>query len=280
MQVGLKAWGLAPVALLLMSACASSWAQCTRPIRVPVAPVGLSVTVADERIGGVYPELLRAAGSACRFELSAVPRARMEAMFESGQADVLMPASRSPRRDELGVFVPLIQARATLLSLNAERPPIRNLAELLAEKSLRVVLVRGYDYGAVYQSMTQELRRQGRLVLDSDPVSVARMLEAGMADVTVMAPSILTGSMITDARVRHLMGRVRVEPLEEFPWSEAGLYLSKSALSEEDRATLIALFDRLSRSGAPWRAFQQHYPASSLEGSIRPRRGNSADAAQ
>lgn len=279
MQFNSKAFRGAVTALALLAALPAG-AQCSRPIRAPVAALGLSVIVEEGRIGGVYPDLLRSAGGGCSFEFSVVPRARVEALFEAGQIDMLVPASRSARRDEFGVFVPLIQSRATLLSLQSERAPIGSLAELLAEKGLRVALVRGFDFGGEYQRMVEELRKQGRLLLDRDPVSVARMLEAGMADVTVMAPSILSGSMMTDTRIRHLLGRLRVEPLEEFPWTEAGVYLSRSALSEADRNALTVLFDRMSRSGAPWRAFQQYYPASSLEGSIRPRRSGSADPAQ
>lgn len=253
-----------------------SLAQCSRAMRVPVAPTGLSVTINEASIGGVYPELLRSLGGSCRFEFSVVPRARMEALFESGQSDLLIPASRSSRRDELGVFVPLVQARATFISLNAERPPLRSLQELLAQRDLRVALVRGFDYGAAYQSMIQELRQQGRLSLEVDALSVARMLEAGMADLTVMAPSILTGTLVTEQRVRHLLGRLRIEPVEDFPWTDSGVYLSKRALNETDRAGLVALFERAGKSGVTWRSFQQHYPASSLEGSIRPRRNGLA----
>ncbi|MBA4341464.1 MAG: hypothetical protein C0423_04850 [Methylibium sp.] len=253
-------------------ACSLAAAQCSRAIKVPLAPIGLSVTINEPNIGGVYPELLRSLGGSCSFDFQVVPRARMEALFESGQADLLIPASRSPRRDEFGVFVPLVQARATLISLNSERPPLRSLQDLLAQRDLRVALVRGFDYGSVYQSMIQELRQQGRLSLEVDALSVARMLDAGMADITVMAPSILTGTLVTESRVRHLLGRLRIEPIEDFPWTDSGVYLSKRALNEADRVALAALFERSGRSGVTWRSFQQHYPASSLDGSIRPRR--------
>jgi polar amino acid transport system substrate-binding protein len=257
-------------------ACSLATAQCSRAIKVPLAPIGLSVTTNEGNIGGVYPELLRSLGASCSFDYQVVPRARMEALFESGQVDLLIPASRSPRRDEFGVFVPLIQARATLISLNSERPPLRSVQDLLAQRDLRVALVRGFDYGSVYQSMIQELRQQGRLALEVDALSVARMLDAGMADVTVMAPSILTGTLVTESRVRHLLGRLRIEPVEDFPWTDSGVYLSKRALNEADRAALTALFERAGRSGVTWRSFQQHYPASSLDGSIRPRRSGTA----
>lgn len=246
-------------------------AECTRPITVPVAPVGLSVTVQDDQVGGVYPEVLRGLGADCQFEFAVVPRARLEVLFEAGRADILVPATRSPRRDEHGLFVPLVQARPTLISLQSERPALRSLQDLLARRELRVALVRGYDYGAVYQSLTQELRAQKRLSLEVDPVSVARALEAGLADVTIMAPAILHGALSTSPRVQHLQGRLRIEAVEELPWNDSGLYISKKSVGEADRATLLELLDRAARSGVTWRTFTKYYPQVALEGSIRPR---------
>ncbi len=252
-------------------------AGCTRDIQVPVAPIGLSVAVAVnggvESINGVYPDLLRKlfAREACKLQFSVVPRARLEAMFEAGKADLLVPATRTPRRDLFGDFVPMVSSRALLISINPERPPVRSLAELLERTELRVALVRGYDYGEVYQGLIKTLSEQGRLQLTVDPVSVARMLDGGMVDLTLMAPSIFIGALQGDVRVKSLLSKLRYEALDELPWSESGIYVSKAALSEPYRQALIGLLERAAKSGEVWRSFQQHYPASSLKDSIRPR---------
>lgn len=253
----------------------SAWAQiaCSRDIAVPVAPIGLSVTVAGEEVAGVYPEVLRnsVAREGCPLKFSVVPRARQELMFETGRADLLVPATRTPKRDESGVFVPMVSSRATLISLSSERAPLRSLAELQARREMRVVLVRGFDYGESYQALIKELEQQGRLSLASDAVSVARMLGNGMAEVTVMAPSILVGALLGDARVRPLLEQLRYEPVDELPWGESGVYVSKTALSEADRQSLLVLLERAAKSGQVWREFVKHYPPGSLTGSIRQR---------
>jgi polar amino acid transport system substrate-binding protein len=101
------------MALLLVWG-ASAEAACSRVMRVPVAAIGLSVTASGGAVGGVYPDVLRRieADSGCRFEFSVVPRARLEAMFIGGQADLLLPATRTPARDARGHFVPMGRARA------------------------------------------------------------------------------------------------------------------------------------------------------------------------
>lgn len=255
----------------------SAAAECARDIQVPLAPIGLSVTVSVidgvASVGGVYPDVLRSvfAKEACNLQFSVVPRARLEALFEAGKADLLVPATRTPRRDLFGDFVPMVSSRALLISINPERLPVRSLHELLRRTELRVVLVRGYDYGEVYQGLIKSLSDQERLQLTVDPVSAARMLDGGMADLTLMAPSIFIGALQGDGRVRSLLSKLRYEALDELPWSDSGIYVSKTALAEPERQALIALLERTAKSGAVWRAFQHHYPAGSLKDSIRPR---------
>ncbi|MDM4764676.1 transporter substrate-binding domain-containing protein [Pelomonas sp. SE-A7] len=229
------------------------------------------MTIEGETVGGVYPDILRNLGEGCRFEFSIVPRARLELMFEAGQADLLMPASRTPRRDELGFFVPMVRSRPTLISMDKDRPALRSLDELLRRRELRVVLVRGFDYGEAYQGLAKELGTQGRLSQAVDATEVARMLSLGMADLTVMAPSIFTGALQNDARLKALVSRIRIEPVDELPWGESGVYLSKSALSAIDRNQLKDLIDKAGRNGEVWKAFQRYYPASVLAESFRPR---------
>lgn len=262
-------------ALVLVLTLAGNLAQagCSRAINTPLAALGLSVMIDGDAINGIYPEILRNNQSkeTCMFTLSAVPRARQELLFETGKADILLPASKTPRRDELGVFVPLTSSRAALISLNTDRAPVRTLKELLEARDLKLALVRGYDYGPAYQELIAELTRQGRLRMESDPVSVARLMKAGVVNATVMAPTILAGTITEDERVRDLADKLRYEPIEELPWLGNGLYLSKTALSEPDRQALLEFFERIAKSGAVWKGFQQFYDPSVLKVGLKPR---------
>ena len=258
--------------LLVLPALAQA-AVCTRPFSVPMSPTGLSVAVSGRSVGGVYPELLRAIStrSGCAFTFSVVPRARQEALFEAGQADLLLPATHTGRRDQLGYFVPLIANRPAAISLDATRPPLHSIRELLEHKELRVALVRGYDYGEAYAALVKSLTAQHRIMLEADPMGVARLLHAGYADLTIMAPNILAGAVRGDARVAAMYAKLRIEPLDELPWSESGVYISKKAVTAEDRATLENLLGGAAKSGAVWEAFKRYYAPDILSGSIRPR---------
>ena len=260
------------LALLALPALAQA-AACTRPFTVPVSPTGLSVAVSGQSVGGVYPELLRAisAKSGCAFKFSVVPRARQEALFETGQADLLIPATRTARRDQLGYFVPLTSSRAAAISLDAKRAPLRSIQDLFDRKELRVALVRGYDYGEAYTALVRKLAAQGRVMMEAEPIGVARLLHAGYADLTIMAPNILAGAVQGDARVEAMYARLRIEPLEELPWGENGVYISNKAVTAEDRAALENLLGAAVKSGAVWEAFKRYYAPDILNGTIRPR---------
>lgn len=260
-------------ACLLLVAFAAQ-AECLRTLRVPVAAIGLAVTVKDGEVGGIYPDLLRAEGAkaGCAIEFQVVPRSRQEMLFETGQADLLLPARRSARRDANGIFVPMIRSRAVLLSLRSRQLPAHSVAELLEHRELRVVVVRGYDYDGSYQSLVKQLMAQGRLVESSDPISLARALDAGIADVAVVTPTAVTGALRANRKLRAWIDRLHAEPVDELTWGESGGYVSRrSSLSDADRKQALAMLERIGSSGAAWHAFQRYYPEENLSDSVRAR---------
>lgn len=83
---------------------ANAHAKCSRVIQVPVSPIGQSVLIDGDNVNGIYPELLRSLTDkeGCSFAFSEVPRARLEILFESGRADLLIPATKTQKRDMSG----------------------------------------------------------------------------------------------------------------------------------------------------------------------------------
>lgn len=259
-------------AACMLAAAGTAEADCSRVIEVPMAPIGLSVSFDGDRNTGVYPTLLRemSPSTGCEFQVQRVPRARLQKMFESGQADLLLPASASPARDRDGEFVPLIQVRASLMTLARERPVPRSLAELVGQPDFKLAVVRGFSFGAAYDNTITVLRAQKRLVEESDAIGVARALRQGLAQGTVMTASILIGTLVQEAEFAPLLKQVRAEPLEELGWSESGVYLSRQSLTEADRRRLRQAFVQQAKAGRVWQLFNDTHPPGSLGGSIRP----------
>jgi len=259
-------------ACMLAAATMPAVAGCSRPIDVPMAPIGLSVGFDGERATGLYPTLLRelAAGTGCEFMMRRVPRARLQKMYESAQADILIPAAATPSRDADGEFVPLIQVRASLVALGRDKPAPRSLAELVAQPDYKLAVVRGFSFGPAYDNAVATLRAQKRLVEEPDPIGVARALRQGLAQGTVMTATIIASTLVMNPELAPMEKQLRLDPLEELGWTESGLYLSRLTLSETDRRTLRQAFGQAAKAGRVWQLFNETYPAGSLAGSIRP----------
>ncbi|WP_339937256.1 substrate-binding periplasmic protein [Undibacterium luofuense] len=249
-------------------------AACTRVIQVPMAPTGFSVFVRQGKPEGVYPDMLRqiATASGCKMTFSVVPRARLEMLFETGQADVLIPAIRTSRRDRHGIFVPLLYTRATLIGMRQQGvTPPASLDAVLKNPALQIGLVRGFDYGDAYMNWMQSLQQQNRVQLESDPVSVARLMKAGSVQYTMMAPYIFAGSVAQDARVADMAASMQYLPVPEVDWTDSGIYLSLHSLNETDRNHLKKALEEAARSGVVWKSFQQYYGPDVLNAGSKPR---------
>jgi len=260
---------------LLFAACLLTQhavAGCSRDITAPVSANGASVIVEGADAKGIYPDLLRSVGlkAGCSFVFTVVPRARQVAMFKAGTGDLLVPASRTPARDLLGTFIPMIQHRAMLISVNNGRPPIASAQDLLARKELRVAVVRGFDYGEPYAALIEELQKQGRVFVEVDVVAVARLLHAGSADVTIMGPTLMAGAIRREPRVQGLQEKLKFEAIPELPWHQSGAYISH-ALKPEDQAVLRDALEKAGKSNQIMEGYLRYFRADVLSDSVRPR---------
>jgi polar amino acid transport system substrate-binding protein len=269
MQTFLISPWVAAIALLGLPAAA---AACSRVVEVPLAPIGLSVAFEGGRAVGVYAELLKEIGAAttCRFQIQQVPRARLQRMFEAGQADLLLPASAVSTREAFGDFVPLLQTRAALLTLGRDTSLPRSLADLLATPGQRLAVVRGFSFGEAYDGLVAQLRAQQRLVEEADAAGVARALRLGVADLTVMAPSILVGALVQTPTMSAWVKDLRLGFVDELGWNDSGVYLSRQSLTEADRQLLRQAFGQAGRSRRAYQIFVERHPPGSLGDSVRP----------
>lgn len=261
------------VPLLAALAAPLAHAGCSREIVVPFSPGSGHVFAEGNEVRGIYPDLLRVLGPkhGCQFLITLVPRARQVAMFENGGADLLMPASRTSARDKLGIFVPILNNRAMIISIAGERAPITSAQDLLNRRELRVAVVRGFDYGEQYTALIKELGKQGRVFSEVDANAVARLLHAGSADVTIMGPTVLAAAIEREPRVAGMLDKLRMEAIPELAWKYSGAYISRRSLSAEDQAALRDLLDKMAKSGAVIEGYQRAYRPELLNDSVRGR---------
>lgn len=264
---------LPALAAALALALPAAQADCSRPIVAPFSPGSGHVFADGNEVRGIYPDLLRSAGPkyGCQFQISLVPRARQVAMFETGGADLLMPASRTAARDKQGIFVPMLYNRAMLISIASNRPPIASARDLLERRELRVAVVRGFDYGEQYMALVKELGKQGRVFSEVDAAAVARLLQAGSADLTIMGPTVIAAAIEHEPRVAGLLEKLRIEAIPELTWKYSGAYISRRSLNASDQSALHDLLDKLAKSGAILEGYQHTFRPELLNDSVRGR---------
>lgn len=262
---------------LLMSSCWSSVAfaaeRCSRPIRVPVSSLGWSVVIKGEQYSGILPDFLQqlSVKSQCRFIFSSVPKNRQEILFETAQSDLLLPAIRTDKRDKNGRFVPLAQVRPVLISVDRNQAPIQNEKDLLARRDLTLVIVRAYDYGTQYQTIIKKMAQAGRLLQETDVLSVARSMKKDAHYVTIMAATIFYGVLEREPIVASLQGHIRYERLEELPWGDSGIYISTLSLPLEDQLYLRDEIEKLGATDLLWKLYLNYYAVDVLKIGVRPR---------
>lgn len=268
-MISLKLMRIAAAALLVWSALAvDSLAACSRVIEVPVTAIGYSIIIQGEAVSGIYPDLLRKVNG-CQFHFTIVPKARSDSMFKAGTADLLLPAMRAPQRDELGLMIPLIKVRATVISIASDRPAITSTLDILQRKDLRLVLVRGFDFGPAFNKLVAEMTQQGRVMFEPDVVSVARMLKLSNNYISIMAPSIIVGAVKDDTRVQDLQDKFRFEAIEELAWIDSGIYISNTSLGKADREYLQDALTSIAKSGFAWQSIQRYFSADLVRVSLR-----------
>jgi polar amino acid transport system substrate-binding protein len=131
--------------------------------------------------------------------------------------------------------------------------------------------VRGYDYGPIYQSIVEDMKALGRLAVETDPISAGRLMQNNANYVTIMAPTLFSGVVQTEEILKSLRGRLRFEKLEDLPWNESGIYVSKMSLNPSDQLYLKTQFEKYASTDAVWKAYLSYYPPEVVRLGLRQR---------
>ncbi|WP_315651764.1 substrate-binding periplasmic protein [Roseateles aquae] len=258
---------MAPCLALCLALSRPAWADCSRPIVVPVAPTGFNVLVQGEAVSGVYPELLRQLGasSGCEFQFPIVPRARLAmTFFETTQADLFIPASRTAERDQKAVFVPMLKLTPALITLRSKVDLISDVGQLLARSRWLAAVVRSYSWGDEYDALLRQLEADRRVTYVSDLAKVGELLRTGRVDFTILPPTLLYSALQTSAGSAEAASPFRFTALEGLPRSEVGAYLSPRSLSAVDLAQLKTQLAHAASDGRLQQALERYYPAEVL----------------
>lgn len=268
--LALKLGRLGLAAALSAAAMVGAQAKCSRPIQVPLAPMGLISRIENGQAKGIYAEMLKEAGQAagCDFRFITVPRARAQRMLETGETDIFLPAVAVPSRVMLGDFVPLLRVRPVLIRLRGQPVTDLDSQQLLADTNLKISVVRSFSYGPQYETLTQALKEQGRLSLQADVAGVIMSIRRGTVDAAIINPAIFLGELLMDPEGQDIWNQLEIITVNDLPWLESGAYISRKTLREADRRTLAEALGRAGKTGRVWEMFIAAYPPGSMDKAI------------
>lgn len=249
---------------------AGAHAACSRPIRVPAAPLGQTIVIGEDPtiISGIYPELLKRYGKkmGCEFIFVKVPWVRAEILVKTGAADMFLLAMRVPERDIWGRFVPLVTSHWTLITLRNDPSPT-TVEGLLALPNIRFNAINGFKYGTKHQNMLDRLMQKGEMEYVVDPATIVRKMVAGRVDY-VFLPSYTFAGALERTGLKNYASRAHYSFLSDIPPTVAGAYFSPY-LAKNDSEQLFSLLSKMRDDGAILLEMKRIFSADKLI-SIKP----------
>ena len=209
---------------------------CSRAIRVAASPFGRLMTISmDGVVGGWDATLLAEVGrtAGCEIIYRVVSRARALELFKNGEIDIFPAATRTESRDTYGTFVQVLSAQAVLIVVSERWAKIHSTADMVAS-SLRLDVVRGYEYGAAYDALLLNPTMRPRVFKQVDNATIARRLAHGETDAVLMSPAVFSEAALGAG----IADKVRLVHIDDLPMLESGEYVVDRALSAEDAALL------------------------------------------
>jgi polar amino acid transport system substrate-binding protein len=199
--------------LLLLSGATQAASNCSHAYRVGISQIGYSYYLLDDGTPAgssfdFYQELGQRSG--CTFQLRPLPRMRAWHEADLQHLDIVSPTIRTAERDRQGVFVEYFKNRNDILIDRRHTAGIDSLAQLLADPSIKIGLIRGHSSGPYFDQRLAPLYAQQRIQLSPTAHNLFLKLQAGRIQAVVRTgdrqPSSPTRRRIRTTRTIGLAG--------------------------------------------------------------------------
>lgn len=251
--------------LLSLSGAAQAASNCSHTYRVGISQIGYSYYLLDDGTPAgsafdFYKELGQRSG--CTFQLWPLPR--MRAWYEAGlqQLDIISPTIRTAERDQQGVFVEYFKNRNDILIDRRHGAGIDSLAQLLADPSIKIGLIRGHSNGPYFDRQLLPLIDQQRIQLSTTPRNLFHKLKAGRIQATVMTAGIYQKEL-DDLALHEQLRIIQVSESDAF---SVGLYLSRLTLDQPSTDWLRLHIQAMIADGTLRKLLSKHHGKTLTEG--------------
>ena len=173
-------------------------------------------------------------------------RVRTWSALENGQLDMTVSAIETPKRQKFAIFIPYIfNNRNYLLIRSGLASKIKTLQDFLADKTLRLGVVKSFVHGEVLDPWIATLKREGRVDEVSDLEVLARVFAAGRVSAFLTQP--VVWPLLLERN--HLGGEVQMLDVAPGDTAVLGLVLSRSRVAAADVKRLHAAMKSMRADG-------------------------------
>ena len=189
--------------------------------------------------------------SACKINVTLMPRARIWQLIESGALDFSLSGIANPERERFAAFAWYFSNKYYLLT--RKDAAIGQIADFEANDKLRLGVIRSYRYSANANRLVDRLTASNRVSQASALLPLYELLMANKIQGMIIEP--FDYPAIETGRIHEISNIVEFND----PPVPHGLIMSKKSLSPEAREAWRALINGMRADGTMRRIFERYF---------------------
>ncbi|MBC3880521.1 transporter substrate-binding domain-containing protein [Undibacterium sp. LX40W] len=226
-------------------------------IQVALLEVGtLFYKLPDGRFSGIDKDILDALSlrTNCQFKIRIESQARLWAQMREGSLDMSTSGIKTAEREKWAASIPYFSARNYALLNSALSTQEQTAQGFIANKNLKVAVIKGFQHGKRYNEFIDTLAKQGRIYEVADFASLLKLFNAKRVQCIFLIPT----SYLDLSRQKNLPDNAVLRDWYPSDAFIAGLYLSKSKVSTKTVQLLQNTMSAMQADGSLERIFSRY----------------------
>ncbi|WMW81995.1 transporter substrate-binding domain-containing protein [Undibacterium cyanobacteriorum] len=226
-------------------------------IRVGLLEIGaLFYRLPDGRFSGIDQDILEALAlrTNCQFKPRVESQARIWSQIREASLDMSMSGIKTIEREEWATSVPYFSTRNYALISTSLSAQEQTAAGFLANKNLKMAVIKGFQHGRQYNDFVTNLRHQNRIYEVADFASLIKLLQVKRVHGILIIPT----SYIDLSRQKQLPESTVLRDWYPNDAFVAGLYISKRTISPKSVQMLQTALNGMQADGTLERIFARY----------------------
>lgn len=226
-------------------------------IQVALLEVGtLFYKLPDGRFSGIDKDILDALSlrTNCQFKLRIESQARLWTQMRDGSLDMSTSGIKTAEREKWAVSIPYFSARNYALLNNSLSAAEQTAHGFIANKNLKIAIIKGFQHGKRYNEFIETLAKQGRVYEVADFASLLKLFNGKRVQCILLIPT----SYLDLSRQKNLPENAVLRDWYPGDAFVAGLYLSKAKVPAKTIQLLQSTMSSMQSDGSLERIFSRY----------------------